>query len=238
MQYHITWQAIGLCLLTFIMSCTVPAQPRTIPERVAETEVEQFFQYFVRIKALSREALQHEYAQQKSAFVHSRSAADRLRLALLLSLPDTNFENTPYARELLQEYLNEPTSSRAPLREVAAFLLTFMPNKKVHEISAEPLITPLQEVLQDQERQLLAQKQLHKKLQTELEAQKSLAHTLNRQLQEALSDKERQLLAQQQLNKKLQDERRNVRRLQDKIEKIKDIEKSLIEKEQTNDKGT
>ena len=82
------------------------------------------------------------------------------------------------------------------------------------------------------------QQQLNKKLQTELDVQKSLSHTLSKQLQGAVRDTERQLIAQQQLNRKLQDERKNVRRLQEKIEKIKDIEKSFIEKEHTNDKGT
>jgi len=238
-QYHTTWPVIVLCLLTFLVSCSVPAQPRTVLARVEETEMEQFFQYFARLRALSRDALQREYAQQESAFVHSRSAVDRLRLALLLSLPDTNFENTTYALELLQEYLNEPTQSHAQFREIAVFLYTFIQNKKPDDVPSEPLIAKqLQEALRDQERQLGAQQQLNKKLQTDLEAQKSLAHSLSKQLQEALSDKERELIAQQQLSKKLQDEKRNVRRLQEKIEKIKDIEKSLIEKEHTNDKGT
>ena len=239
MQYHTTWPVIVLCLLTFLVSCSVPAQPRAVLARVEETEMEQFFQYFARLRALSREALQREYAQQESAFVHSRSAVDRLRLALLLSLPDTNFENPTYALELLQEYLNEPTQSQAQFRDIAAFLVTFIQNKKPDEAPSEPLIAKqLQEALRDQERQLGAQQQLNKKLQTDLEAQKSLAHSLSKQLQEALSDKERELIAQQQLSKKLQDEKRNVRRLQEKIEKIKDIEKGLIEKEHTNDKGT
>ena len=239
MEYHTTWPVIVLCLLTCLVSCTVPAQPRAVLARVEETEMERFFQYFARLRALSREALQREYAQQEIAFVHSRSAVDRLRLALLLSLPDTNFENTTYALELLQEYLNEPTPSQAQFREIAVFLCTFIQNKKPDNVPSEPLIAQqLQEALRDQERQLVAQQQLNKKLLIELEVQKSLAHNLSKQLQGALSDKERQLIAQEQLSKKLQDERRNVRRLQDKIEKIKDIEKSLIEKEHTNDKGT
>ncbi len=65
-----------------------------------------------------------------------------------------------------------------------------------------------------------------------------LHNSLGKQLQEALSEKERQFATQQQLNKKLQDEKKNVKRLQDKIEKIKDIEKSLIEREQRDNKGT
>ena len=238
MQYHITWQVVVLCLLTFVVSCTIPAQPRTGLARVEETEVERFFQYFARIRALSRDALQREYAQQESAFVHGRAAAERLRLVLLLSLPDTSFANTTYARHLLQEYLHEPEPRQAQFGEIAAFLVTFIHSNKPPVVSSEPLIAQLQEALRDTEHQFVAQQQLNKKLQTELEVQKSLAHTLNKQLQEALNDKERQWLAQQQLSKKLQDERRTVRRLQEKIEEIKDIEKSLIEKEHTNDKGT
>jgi hypothetical protein len=241
-QYHITWQVIVLCLLTFIVSCTVPTQPRTVLAHVEESETERFLQYFARIRALSRDALQREYAQQEIAFVRSRSTADRLRLALLLSIPDTDFANATYALELLQAYLNEPTQNHAQWREIATFLLTFIPThspaQKPDEVPPEPLIKQFQEALHDKERQLSAQQQLNKKLQTDLEAQKSLTHNLSKQLQEVLSDREHQLLAQQQLSRKLQDERRNVRRLQEKIDKIKDIEKSLIEKEHTNDKGT
>jgi len=237
-QHYRAWPVIVLCLLTCMVSCTVPAQPTTVLAHVEETEMERFFQYFARLRALSREALQREYAQQDSAFVQSRSAADRLRLVLLLSLPDTDFANATHARELLQEYLSEPAQSQAQFRDIAAFLLTFIQNTASVAVSSQPLITQLQEALHDQEGQLVDQQQLNKKLQTELEAHKSLVHSLSKQLQEALSDKERQLLAQQQLSRKLQDERKNVRRLQEKIEKIKDIEKSLIEKEHTNDKGT
>jgi len=237
-QHYRAWPVIVLCLLTCMVSCTVPAQSTTVFAHVEEIEMERFFQYFARLRALSREALQHEYAQQDSAFVQSRSAADRLRLVLLLSLPDADFANATHARELLQEYLSEPAQSQAQFRDIAAFLLTFIQNTASVAVSSQPLITQLQEALHDQEGQLVDQQQLNKKLQTELEAHKSLVHSLSKQLQEALSDKERQLLAQQQLSRKLQDERKNVRRLQEKIEKIKDIEKSLIEKEHTNDKGT
>ena len=238
MQYHTTWPVIVLCLLIFAVSCTVPAQPRTGLARVDETEMERFLQYFTRLRVLSDEALQREYAQQESAFVHSQGSAERWRLIVLLSLPDTAFANTTYAIKLLQEYLAAPVQSQTRLRDIAVFLLTFIQPKNPAPVSSEPLIKQWQEELRDKEGQLLAQQQLSKKLQTELEAQKSLAHNLSKQLHEALNGKERQLIAQQQLSKKLQDERRNVRRLQEKIEKIKDIEKSFIEKEHTNDKGT
>jgi predicted transcriptional regulator len=53
-----------------------------------------------------------------------------------------------------------------------------------------------------------------------------------------LNEKERQFAVSRYLDKRLQDERRNVKRLQEQIERIKDIEKSLIEREQKDNKGT
>jgi chromosome segregation ATPase len=162
---------------------------------------------------------------------------DRIRLALLLSLPDTDFGNRLYAFELLQAYLNEPEQQQTRFLDIAVFLVTFIHSKKQVNVY-ESLAKRLQEALNDKERQLASQQQLNKKLQDELDTQRALHHGLSKQLQEALSEKERQLASQQELNKKLQDERKNVKRLQEKIEKIKDIEKSLIEREQKDNKGT
>jgi cell division protein FtsX len=57
-------------------------------------------------------------------------------------------------------------------------------------------------------------------------------------LQETLNEKERQFEVSRYLDKRLQNERRNVRKLEEQIERIKDIEKSLIEREQKDNKGT
>ncbi len=239
MKHHIPFPVLVLCLLALVcyMSCTVPAQPRRLVERVDATEVERFFQYFGHIKALPREALRREHIQQEAAFAHDRSDENRLRLALLLGLPETDFSNHAYALELLQEYLNEPEPHQAQFRDIAALLYTCIQSNKHNSMYAS-LFTQLQEELRSTERQLMAQQQLSKKLQDELEAQRALAYTLSKQLQEALSERERHSLAQQQLSKKLQDERKQVKKLQDQIERIKDIEKSLIEREQTGNKGT
>lgn len=239
MKHRIPFPVIVLCLLALVcyMSCTVPAQPRRVFERVDATEMERFFQYFGHISALPREALRREHRQQEAAFAHDRSDENRLRLAFLLGLPNTDFSNHAYALELLQEYLNEPEPHQAPFRELATLLSTCIQSHKQNMMYAS-LLTQLQAELRSTERQLVAQQQLSKKLQDELEAQKALAYTLNKQLQEALGERERHSLAQQQLSKKLQDEKKQVKKLQDQIERIKDIEKSLIEREQTGNKGT
>lgn len=243
MKPHTTSGVVATCLLALVccVNCAVPAPPMQVLARVEATEGERFFQYFAYIRSLPPEALRREYAQQEVAFAQSRSEEDRLRLALLLSLPDTDFGNRLYALELLQAYLNEPEQHRTRFLDIAVFLVTFIHSKK--QVNAyESLAKRLQEALSDKERQLASQQQLNKKLQDELDTQRALHHGLSKQAQEALSDKERQLASQlasqQQLNKKLQDERKNVKRLQEKIEKIKDIEKSLIEREQKDNKGT
>ena len=96
----------------YCVSCAVPASSVRAVERAEATEIERFFQYFVGLRSLPPEALSREYARQEVAFAQSHSVEDRLRLVLLLSLPDTEFGNRLYALELLQAYLNEPEPQR------------------------------------------------------------------------------------------------------------------------------
>ena len=98
-------------------------------EHAEATEIEQFFQYFVYLRSLPAEGLSQEYARQEAAFAQSHSAEDRLRLVLLLSLPNTDFGNRLYAFELLQAYLNEPEPRPTGFIDIAVFLVTFMENK-------------------------------------------------------------------------------------------------------------
>jgi DNA repair exonuclease SbcCD ATPase subunit len=236
---HTTSGLITTCLLVLIccVNCAVPTLPKKVSEPIEATEGERFFQYFAYIRALPREALRQELARQESAFAQSRSDEDRLQLALLLSLPDTDFGNRLYALELLQAYLNEPEQPHTRSLDIAVFLVTFIQTTKQNDAYAS-LAKRLQEALNEKEREFASQQQLNKKLRDEIDTQHSLHNSLGKQLQEALSEKEHQLAMQQQLNKKLQDEKKNVKRLQEKIEKIKDIEKSLIEREQRDNKGT
>ena len=229
--------AACLCAIMYCVSCAVPAPPVRAVERDEATEIGRFFQYFVSLRSLSGEALSREYARQEAAFAQSHSAEDRLRLVLLLSLPDTDFGNRLYALELLQAYLNEPEPRPTDLMDVAVFLMTFMDNK-TYRSAYESRIHDLKKDLAEKEHQLVEQQQTIKKLQEDLGAQRILQNNISKKLQEMLNEKERQLAVSHYLDKRLQDERRNVKRLQEQIERIKDIEKSLIEREQKDNKGT
>jgi hypothetical protein len=219
------------------VSCAGPTPPVPMVERAEATEIERFFQYFVYLRALPVADLGQEYARQEVAFAQSHSAEDRLRLVLLLSLPNTDFGNRLYAFDLLQAYLNESEPPPAGFMDIAVFLATFMENK-THLSTYESRVYQLKKEIAEKNHQLVEQQKIIKKLQDDLSTQKVLYSIINKQLQEALNEKERQLVSKEQINKKLQDERRNVKRLQEKIEKIKDIEKSLMEKEHTDNKGT
>jgi hypothetical protein len=221
----------------YCVSCAVPAPPVRPVERAEATEIERFFQYFVFLRSLPREALSHEYARQEAAFAQSHSAEDRLRLALLLSLPDTDFGNRRYALELLQAYINEPEPHPTAFMDIAVFLMTFMENKTFRG-AYESRIHDLKRDLAEKEHELAEQQQTIKKLQEDLMAQRVLYNNISKKLQEITDEKDRQFAVSRYLDKRLQDERRNVKRLQEQIERIKDIEKSLIEREQKDNKGT
>ena len=229
--------AVCVCAMMYCVSCAVPVPPMRMVEHAEATAIEQFFQYFVYLRSLPAEGLNQEYARQEAAFAQSHSAEDRLRLVLLLSLPNTDFGNRLYAFDLLQAYLNESEPRPTGFIDIAVFLVTFMENKT--SLSAyESRVYNLKKEIAEKNHQFAEQQKIIKKLQDDLAIQKALYSTINKQLQEALSEKERQLISKEQINKKLQDERKNVKRLQEKIEKIKDIEKSLMEREHTDNKGT
>ena len=229
--------ATCLCAIMYCVSCAVPAPSMRLVEHPEATEMERFLQYFVAVKALPRDVLSREYARQETAFAQTHSAEDRLRLALLLSLPNTDFGNRPYALELLQAYLNQPQLHPTVYMDIATFLVAFMDNK-MYLSAYESRIHNLKRELAEKEHQLVEQQQTIKKLQDELGVQRNLHSNLNKKLQELVNEKERQFAVSRYLDKRLQDERRNVRRLQEQIEKIKDIEKSLLEREQKDNKGT
>jgi hypothetical protein len=221
----------------YCVSCAVPAPLVHTVEQTDTTDMERFFRYFLSLRALPLDVLNNEYAQQEAAFAQSHSAEDRLRLVILLSLPDTDFENRRYALELLQAYLNEPEPQPTGLMDVAAFLMTFMENK-ASRTAYETRIRHLKKDLAEKEHELVEQQQTIKKLQEDLAAQKNLNNNISKKLQEILNEKERQFAVSRYLDRRLQDEIKHVKKLQEQIEKIKDIEKSLLEREQKDNKGT
>ncbi|MGE3540316.1 MAG: hypothetical protein AB7N91_23105 [Candidatus Tectimicrobiota bacterium] len=219
-------------------SCVLSAPPLLLAEsNPGRAEVEYVLEYYTALRSLSAEALQQERTQQEQAFAYTQSSLDRLRLICVLSVSATSLADVTQALALLQVYLQVPESQPASLQGLAMLLWQMLHNQEQRDVYAA-LNKKLQDSLIQQEKTLVAQQHMQHKLQEELSNQKLLTNAAQKQLQDAVHEKERQSAVQRQLNKKLQDEKKNVRKLQEKIEQIQDIEKSLMERERTDNKGT
>lgn len=84
--------------------------------------VAQLLAYYRRIAVLPPAELQREYAAAEQAFLEGGRPEQRLRLALLLSLPDASFHNADSALRLLQGYPGR-TDATDTLGNFAFFLI-------------------------------------------------------------------------------------------------------------------
>ena len=82
-----------------------PARP---PSALAE--VERLLDYFRLLRRMTAADLVREYENARAGFARTRSEYDRVRLALLLTLPGTPFNDEARALELLEPMLRSPGS--------------------------------------------------------------------------------------------------------------------------------
>ena len=73
-------------------------------------EVERLLDYYRALRRLSAAELAREHENVRAAFARTRSDYDRVRLALLLSLPNTPFNDEGRVLELLEPMLRTPGS--------------------------------------------------------------------------------------------------------------------------------
>lgn len=215
----------------------VAAPPVQLAQGSGAGEVERLFEYYAGLRSLSGEALQRERSEQEQAFAQNRSHFDRLRLVCVLSVLNATGGEIARAVALLHDYFQDQEPQPTSLQALATLLWQVLHSEEQLRAYAE-FNKKLQDSLSQHEKHLAMQQQTQQKLQDELASQRALTHAAQRQLQEAVSAKERHSALQRQLTKKLQDEKKNVRKLQEKIDKIQDIEKSLLEREQPDNKGT
>jgi hypothetical protein len=85
-------------------------------------DLPQLLRYTERVSRMEDPAQRREHALAAQAFARDASAFNRLRLALLLTLPDTSFQCDSCARDLIREYLQADAHDPA-WRDFAALLL-------------------------------------------------------------------------------------------------------------------
>jgi len=84
------------------------------------SDLDSLLLYFQHIKKLSGAELGREHDNARQGYARTHSEINRVRLAMMLSLPNTSFNDEPRALELLEPVVKNPQASLHGL----AFLLS------------------------------------------------------------------------------------------------------------------
>jgi hypothetical protein len=100
-----------------------PSEP-TVAVVVERSGAARAVDYFARIRQRSVRELRLEHDSLRKAFAASKSDHDRVRLALLLSLPAAPFHDEAQALELLEPLTRDATNEYQALAQLLATMLT------------------------------------------------------------------------------------------------------------------
>ncbi len=100
------------------------AQKEEVPEKPIEIAV--IVSYFRFLNSLPEKALKQEHARTQKEFAENSSPLNRLRLAILLGFANTKHRDTQASLDLLNRYLENPTSLDPMLRDFSYLLATFV----------------------------------------------------------------------------------------------------------------
>lgn len=153
------WRAVLLVsvLALGLAACTEPS-PRNADfgssPFILGSDVDEALRYSQRIKKLTPAELTKEYEQVSQAFARSKSDLGRVRLALLLSLPNTSFSDDGVALNLLKEWLKESKPPYTGLRAFGFFLSGTLEEKREADKRADALQKKL-DALKSMEKNLM-----------------------------------------------------------------------------------
>ena len=109
------------------------------------SDVTVLLNYYQRIRALSGESLAAEYALAAQALAKQRSDGNRLKAALLLTLPNASFRDDSRAAALAEETLNNKASDNAELKTFAQYIAAVANEQKRQEDRYQQLSQRLKE---------------------------------------------------------------------------------------------
>jgi hypothetical protein len=140
-----TWVLLPALLLA---GCNVlpPVEPgsRTVPvvEESRGDDLTKMLAYYAQVRQMPAPELAREQESARRALAKSRSDANRLRYAMLLTLPGAT--TTEDSRELLEPVVR---SSDSGLRGLAALMMTFLQEQRRLENNAQGLQQKLDALL-------------------------------------------------------------------------------------------
>jgi hypothetical protein len=130
-------------------------QPAVVrPGTPPQSDVESLLAYYQQIKAMSGADLGREHEAARQAYARSRTDFNRVRLAMILSLPNAAFSDHGRALDLL-----EPVSRNfnSPFHGLASLLVTHLQERKRLDASVQGLQQKL-DALKSLERSMIERK--------------------------------------------------------------------------------
>lgn len=100
------------------------------PETATIESVEDFLSYGAWLRSIRAPSLEQEYTTAAAAQADDPSASHRIRLALLLSLPGTSFQDTARARAQLEHVLGDTDEAARPYHDLARFLKAVLDERR------------------------------------------------------------------------------------------------------------
>ena len=131
------WQALALAVMLSACSNARVRGPSTDlascpPPPSIVLALNEAVLYYTCLGSLSAPDIAKEYIAVGQSYSKTGSDADRIKLAMLLSLPDTAFHSTEEALKLLQDLPDKPGASPSDLR-VLAKMLSMLLTEQAHE---------------------------------------------------------------------------------------------------------
>lgn len=207
MKRYVSCFLFVFSLVSFLVTgCALQWNKVYSPTQGAESKIAEILRYFHDKESLPQEELLYLYAQEEEQFLKKNNDQSALVLALLLTLPQTEFQDISRAMTLLNAYLSEDKHPKS-LRNFAS-LLSYMVSKKKNQ---EALYEIARKKLHDTHKERNEKEIMYKKAKQELKDQESLY---------------------KKLYKELDEEKKTVEDLRQQIEQIKTIEKNINERKQ------
>ncbi|QBQ54541.1 hypothetical protein [Nitrosococcus wardiae] len=197
--------AVRLAYPTPVDELSIPPPNHLAPD---PNNLELLLRYYRGLRSLSEVALRQELDRAWQATAKEPTAFDRLRLILLLSLPETPFQDLEQAREMLHDFLE--TENTEGLCDLALLLQEFV----MEEAQQKRHYRLLQEQLQQKEEQVRRLRSGLKYLDGRRKQEQEWAKSLEKQLE---------------------DERGRAETLEQKLEALKTIEKRLEHRNQSKE---
>ena len=136
---------VMLCLAGNIAGCAFlepggrPVTARTASQNAAQgippdirssDDVSGLLSYGALLRSIRAASLEREYMLAADALAADPSAPNRIRVAMLLSLPGASFQDNGRARGYLAQVLDDPGFSARQYRGLAHFLLVMLDDRK------------------------------------------------------------------------------------------------------------